>query len=419
MSILKQIPDGKQFERLCADLLECEGFIVESEPYVDRSGTDIRAVEEYRSHVPGRTIRVSWRVQCKHYAKSGDNLGRKEVEEAIYAFEATRSANDGLFLFVSTDYTEPAQEVVDKYVANHPTAKVTLWNGRQIIARLERHQHLHRRYGLSPIETEYLSCLMPLAHLTPCRVLYLSDQSALAHNLASALKRAGFELVFVPFWNYSDPMRLELLVGDVDDSAYGLIISFLGDSFGLPVPRQLTQVLLHSHRRGTPILLFPFLAWTLRRGLNPELQDVCPVRLIDPSQADRGQLDPRQIVGDFRRGDFRWLLDFDSFAEDQYVEYDPTDVQNAFGTGIQRRFGLSHSFEYLRPIDGATASWSDTSGNPLLVVSEHSTARIAYVNTCCHACMSRIAISSPLEASAEFGTLTKNVISWLLERCVA
>ena len=64
---LQNLSDWKDFERLCADLLSAEGFIVQSEPYVDRTGVDIVAVEEYRSHDPNRVIRVNWQVQCKYF----------------------------------------------------------------------------------------------------------------------------------------------------------------------------------------------------------------------------------------------------------------------------------------------------------------------------------------------------------------
>src|SRR6185369_12516816 len=98
--------DWKNFERLCADLLEAEGFIIESEPFVDRKGADLIAVEIYQSHEPTRQVRKRWRVQCKHYAGSGRNLGRKEIEEALFNYGANRGPDDGLFLIVDTDYTE-------------------------------------------------------------------------------------------------------------------------------------------------------------------------------------------------------------------------------------------------------------------------------------------------------------------------
>src|SRR5947199_8873186 len=98
--------DWKNFERLCADLLAAEKFIIESEPFVDRTGADIIATEIYQSHDPNRKKHVRFRVQCKHYAGSGNNLGRKEVEEVLYNFSVNRGPNDGLLFMVDTDYTE-------------------------------------------------------------------------------------------------------------------------------------------------------------------------------------------------------------------------------------------------------------------------------------------------------------------------
>ena len=54
MAGLSKITDWKEFERLCADLLAAEGFTIQNEAHVDRSGIDFVAVEEYRSHDPRR-----------------------------------------------------------------------------------------------------------------------------------------------------------------------------------------------------------------------------------------------------------------------------------------------------------------------------------------------------------------------------
>ena len=46
-NIFKKITNWKDFERLCADILSAEDYEIESEPSVDRDGTDIVAIEEY------------------------------------------------------------------------------------------------------------------------------------------------------------------------------------------------------------------------------------------------------------------------------------------------------------------------------------------------------------------------------------
>ena len=120
MTILKNIKDWKQFERFCADLLEAEAFCVISEPSVDRTGIDIKAQEVYRTHDPNRSITVNWRIQCKHFAASGKKLGRKEVEECLTSYEATRDHDEGLFIIVSTDYFLLSRQVG----GNNPSFKI-------------------------------------------------------------------------------------------------------------------------------------------------------------------------------------------------------------------------------------------------------------------------------------------------------
>src|SRR6185295_8009019 len=197
-STLRAIKEWKKFERLCADLLAAEGFILESEPSIDRTGVDLRVTEEYRAHEPGRVIQVHWRVQCKHLAISGKNLGRKEVEEALVSFEATRGASDGLFLIVSTDYTEAAKETIDAFLRVHPSSRVTLWNQRQLESRLERHPHLIQRYGLSLPPVDYIGLLADLKEFGAVETLVISDQSVFVHNLASGMRHAGFDVTFLP-----------------------------------------------------------------------------------------------------------------------------------------------------------------------------------------------------------------------------
>jgi hypothetical protein len=195
---LSEITDWKEFERLCADLLDAEGFTIQDEAHVDRSGVDFVAVEEYRSHDPRRVIKVKWRVQCKHF-RSGANVGRKEIEEILVGFEATRAPDEGLLVMVSADYTEPASAVIDRYVETHPSVKIALWNGRHLLTRLDRHPHLLERYGVMQPSSQYVPLFKPLSGLAQGRVLLISDQSALAHDLGFGLRQAGFDVFFLPF----------------------------------------------------------------------------------------------------------------------------------------------------------------------------------------------------------------------------
>lgn len=180
------------------------------------------------------------------------------------------------------------------------------------------------------------------------------------------------------------------------------------------MPQRLTEFVARLHGRGTPVMFFPFVAWSRAKRLYSAFDEICPVELLEAAAMSApGYLE--QILSDYRRGDFSWLLDFDAFAENRYVEYDPGDAEPPFKEGIESRFGLSHSFEYLRPTPSAKMVWKDTGGNPFVVVGESSSGKSCYVNTCCHACMSPIAVSSPLEVCPEFGLVLRNCLRWLME----
>lgn len=414
--VLDKITSWKQFERLCADLLSAEGLLIDSasESSVDTTGTDFKATEEFRSH-SGAVMRVRWRVQCKHYARSGTNLNRDEVSVLLNLFEATAAPDEGLFIITSTDYTEPATKVIDDYLTNHRGRRITLWNQRQLISKLERHSDISKRYGLKIDNADFSSIFGALKlKPEPLSVLLISDQSALAHDLTRGLRDLGSKLTFLPFWIYQDTTRLRFLHHTVFKEPIDLVICFLGDSFGLPLPSILVDTIMSSHRQGSSILLFPFLAWCLKRGINAGLRDVIPVELLDPREAKESDVSPR--VGDYRKGDFRWLLAFDSFAEDRYMELTADGNDDEFAKDISDKFGLSHSFEFLRPLRGARVRFKDTAGNPLVVTREDSHGKVCYLNTCCHSCLSDVPVSSPLSSSTDFAVLLRNVLIWLTRR---
>jgi hypothetical protein len=152
----------------------------------------------------------------------------------------------------------------------------------------------------------------------------------------------------------------------------------------------------------------------MKQGLYPEFSELSPVELMDPTSA-KEQIAAARLLGKHRKGDFRWLLAFDSFAEDQYMELSATGGVGDFSCGLSAKFGIAHSFEFLRPVNGAKVMFTDTAGNPLIVTKEYSNKRVCYVNTCCHSCLSPVPISSPLSASVDFAVLFRNVLAWLLK----
>lgn len=224
-NIFAAIRHWKDFERLCADLLEAEGHRIEAEPSVDRSGTDIVTTQEYQSH-NGDTFRLTWHVQCKHYASSGQSLGRKEAEEILCQYQARRKPNEGLLVMVDTDYSEEAKNVTDIFLSNHADARIEIWNRRQLRARIERHPHILARYHLDAEDGEYLSAFADLRLRQEMSVLVVSDQSALAHHLTSVLRSLAFDVTFLPFWNYQHPTRLALMLADLH-VRFDLVVVFL------------------------------------------------------------------------------------------------------------------------------------------------------------------------------------------------
>src|SRR2546422_533096 len=131
---LRRLKDWKEFERLCADLLEAEGFHIEEEPSVDSTGIDIVATCEYRAHASNlKPVKVRWLVQCKHLAVSGNNLRRREIADILVNYLAIRRTHDALLVMLSSDYSEAAMRAVQESVRDKSGAEVMIWNGRQIV----------------------------------------------------------------------------------------------------------------------------------------------------------------------------------------------------------------------------------------------------------------------------------------------
>jgi len=112
-------------------------------------------------------IRVRWRVQCKHYAQSGKRLNRDEAIRILHLFDLTAAPDEGLFVVVSTDYTEDAKRVFDEYLLRKLTKFITIWNQRQLVSKLERHPDILQRYGLQVADVDFLSVFSTLRQRDP------------------------------------------------------------------------------------------------------------------------------------------------------------------------------------------------------------------------------------------------------------
>ena len=99
----------------------------------------------------------------------------------------------------------------------------------------------------------------------------------------------------------------------------------------------------------------PFLAWLCDKGKCSQLLDLCPVRLLDPCWV-APELDSL-VIDSAQSGDFSGLLQMDSFVENRFMELDPAEADSRFSEGIEERFGLAHSFEYLVPREESRTVW--------------------------------------------------------------
>jgi Restriction endonuclease len=417
---LSKISDWKDFERLCADLLEAEGFSIDLEPYVDRTGVDIVASCEYRAHAPSLpAIRVRWFVQCKHYAPSGTNLGRSEIETMLTSYNAARGKDDGLLIILSTDYTEPAANILAQFLQSKPDAKVMLWNRRHVFSLLDRHKHLPERYGLYHGAREVSFPKTSLRILSDKPVLIVSDQSAFAHDLCSLLRNAGVQVYFLPVWNYSSDFRLDLLVTVLQRQEFALAAVFLGDSFGVSFPYRLEKFLLRIAEDGGSLLFFPFSAWLIERAHMRALSHAIPVRLA-PSSLSRGHsmraraLSSDRALSNMNEGDFRNLLAETTFEEDEYIECKPNDHSLPFDISDIELFGISHSYEHLIASPLVTHVLQDRNQNPFVVTGYFEGAKVAYINSCCHSCMTSTAVPSPLSIAPQFQQLVERLLLWLV-----
>ncbi|MGJ5181997.1 restriction endonuclease [Bradyrhizobium oligotrophicum] len=408
-----QLRSPKDFERLCADLLEAEAFHVDREPSVDVSGIDIVATCEYRAHSPTiRPVTLRWLVQCKHYATSGKNLGRQEMAEIIVNFKAFRTRRDALLIIVSTECSETAIISAQAAVAEMGDAEIEIWNFRKLVSLLEKHAHLLARYKIeqkSSASRFVVPPILPTDIDDP--ILIISDQSALAHDICSALRDAGLQVAFLPVWNYSNKIRLAKFMSSIHLTRFSLAMCFLGDSFHIPLPEELQQLLVDHSLRGRPLLLFPFVAWAAAQGELRILSKIVPVAI------DRH---PPSVETSLRNRTLKERFDelFDcSFEEDEYREFSAVRAAEQPASKPSRRFGISHSFEHIRPLTNSAVALSDILGVPLVVTATTRRGKIAYFNSCCHSCLAPDAtasIASPFATSREFRTIFLMLVRWLL-----
>lgn len=402
----KILETGSQFEDLCIDLLSAEGFIIEREASVDIFGFDIIALQEFKSH-SGEKLTIRWFVQCKHYAKSGNSLGREVVEKYISTYNTIKKPNEGLLFIVDTNYTEPAKIRIDEFLELHKGAHVKIWNQRHLSTMLDRHPNLLSKYNLELSKINYVDHFSSLSSFSEKKILIISDQSNIAHNLTSIFRQNNFQLTFLPYWNYINPHRQYLFHAYQE---YDLIICFLSDTFSDPLPDKLCELISNYHKKGSSVLFFPFFAWSINKGINLTLENIIPVKLRSYGDIKSPISQPSNPE---QSNDFSFYLMFDSFAEDIFVEIN--QVNNDYGilSDLIQPISIKYSYEYLSAKSDCKIILQDNNDNPVIVVS-HNKSKVAYVNICTHNCFSTIPISSPIETNVDMTNIFVDLLTWLL-----
>ena len=141
----------EQFEQLCVDLLEAEGFtnVVPSGGWGGDQGRDIAAQESITSRT-GKQWTVQWMVQCKHYAVSGRSVGHRDVT-GIIDFLSTHNA-DGLFVITDTSLTASLVKKLEEFDRDKRLPyRTAFWDGHRLQnLLLDRHPKLLLRYFPKP-----------------------------------------------------------------------------------------------------------------------------------------------------------------------------------------------------------------------------------------------------------------------------
>lgn len=139
-----QILSPKDFVLLCADVLDAEGF--EEVRVLEGPGDwkeDVHADEIIRSQSGVYEI-LHFRVQCKHYAKSGDNVSLDEVNE-MFPYLFSTSANR-LLIITDTDFTTQAKKEIFAFNEKNPIKRVIYWTHRELDNRLLKHRWIMDKY---------------------------------------------------------------------------------------------------------------------------------------------------------------------------------------------------------------------------------------------------------------------------------
>ena len=139
-----KIESGQDFEDLCADLLEAEGFKVRHSGVGPDRGMDIIAETDIHYGV-GNPERFIWLIQCKH--KNKGSVDRSNLRDYIKDIPKHRA--DGYFLITDTHLATTIEEdFTNVDISNDFRFKARYWDKRTLENKLNQHQWILEKYGL-------------------------------------------------------------------------------------------------------------------------------------------------------------------------------------------------------------------------------------------------------------------------------
>jgi len=303
--------------------------------------------------------------------------------------------------------SKPEPRQADRQNNRQRKLLIQVWDQRQLENRLMRHPIIAQKYNIAK-DTE---STLPFnnAGIKDKSILIISDTSPFAYQLFSSLNKVNANVQIVSVWQYEDPVRCQLLLKDILNVSHDLVIFFLGDTFGFPIPNMILEKLLKTESAGKGIIFFPFFAWALHQGNYQVIDKLVPVKLADQPRVDQLWLKAARILASH---DFTWL-NAEAFIENQSVTI-KVDNRHPILNGVESDFNIIHSFEFLTLKEKANCILTDNVGTPFLVINEATDAPVVYINSCTHNCLSKTPILSPFEVSEHFQKLIVNSVLWCL-----
>jgi hypothetical protein len=196
------IENGIEFENLCADLLESEGFQIKKGSSVGPDGGCDLIVLENRESLTGYTENIRWLVQCKHRGNPYNTIGPREIGN-IANIVAEHNA-DGYFLITDAHLTIGTINQLNAVARSSITRiNVAYWDYRILCNHLLTHRYIIEKYLPNLLEPERseLSVLNPFIGLNSYEREHFHlffGRDVEVHQLLEEIYRANQILLFGP-----------------------------------------------------------------------------------------------------------------------------------------------------------------------------------------------------------------------------